>query len=288
MVAQPLIAVVGPTASGKTGLAIKLAKRFNGAIICADSRTVYRGFDVGSAKPTIAEMDGVPHYMLDLVDLNGTFTLSDFQRLANKFIKEIRSNGQVPFLTGGSGLYVDSILFDYKLGSESDKDLRQKLNKMSDHDLLAMIKEQRIEMPDNYYNRRHLIRAIEQNGINRTRRESIIDSAYVVGIATDKDVIEQRIRDRAVQMLDNGLIEETAQLVRKYGNVEPLRNNLPGEVQKFLRSEINRDELVERMVIVDRQLVKKQMTWFRRNEQIKWLTLDEAEKYIIDLLTDHK
>jgi tRNA dimethylallyltransferase len=214
--------------------------------------------------------------------------LCDFQRLANKYIKEIRDVGQVPFLVGGSGLYIDSILFDYQLGPEQNNELRQELDKMSTQDLLTMLKKQHIETPSNSHNKRHLIRAIEQNGVNRTRRDSITDNVYVVGISTDKDVIEQRIRDRAVQMLDGGLIEETKQLVEKYGEVEPLCNNLPGEVQKFLRGEINRDELIERMVIVDRQLVKKQMTWFRRNQQIKWLSLAEAEKYITSLLTDSK
>lgn len=283
----PLIAIVGPTSSGKTDLAIKLAKRFNGAIICADSRTVYRDFDIGSAKPTVAEMDCVPHYMLNVVKLNEQFSLYDFQRLANKYIKEIRRKGQIPFLVGGSGLYVDSILFDYQLGPEPDSKLRQMLNKMSVHDLLELLKEQHIEIPSNFNNKRHLIRAIEQNGVNRTQHQSIIDNAYVVGISTDKDVIEKRIRDRAIQMLGNGLVEETRQLIEEYGDVEPLRNNSMGEAQKFLRGEVNRDDLIERMVIVDRQLAKKQMTWFRRNKQIKWLPLDEAEKYVVDLLTSH-
>ncbi len=281
---KPLIAIVGPTASGKTGLAIRLAKKINGAIICADSRTVYRGMNIGTAKPTNDEMGGVAHYMLDLVEPNDAFTLYDFQRLVNKYIHEIRGKGQVPFLVGGSGMYIDSILFDYQLGDEPDKLLRQKLDKMNNTDLLSLIKEQHTEVPINYDNRRHLIRAIEQGGVNKNRRKSIINNAYVVGISTDKNVIEQRIRDRVNIMLDAGFVDEVRNLVEKYGDQEPFRNNLYGEVQKYLRNELTYDELIERMVIVDRQLAKKQMTWFRRNEQIEWLNIDAAEKRISQIL----
>lgn len=283
---KPLIAIAGPTASGKTGLAIRLAKKFNGAIICADSRTVYRGMDIGTAKPTKAEMDGVPHYMLDMVEPNSTFTLYDFQRFANTYIQEIREKGQVPFLVGGSGLYIDSILFDYQLGDEPNNELRQKLEVLSTDNLLALIKKQHIEMPVNFNNRRHLIRAIEQNGINKTRRNEIIENAYVVGIATDKSMIEERIRKRAAVMLDAGLVDEVQNLVVKYGpNTEPLRKNLYGEIQKYLNNELTRDELIERMVIVDRQLAKKQTTWFRRNKQIEWHDLAGAEKRINGILS---
>lgn len=282
----PLIAIVGPTASGKTKLAVQLAKKHNGAIICADSRTVYRGMNVGTAEPTIDEMDGVQHYMLDLVDPNDTFTLYDFQRLANKYIQGIRAKGQVPFLVGGSGLYIDSVLFDYKLGDAPDKKLRQNLNDLSIHDLLMLMKNQHIEMPSNFNNKRHLIRAIEQNGVNTLRNETLIENAYVVGIAANRNVIEQRIRDRALKMLDDGLIDETRNLVAKYGaDCEPLRKNLYGEVQAYLRNELTMDELIERMVIVDRRLAKKQMTWFRRNPQIEWLDLENAALHIDEILS---
>ena len=283
---KPLIAIVGPTASGKTGLAIQLAKKFNGAVICADSRTVYRGMNIGTAKPTVAEMDGVPHYMFDMVNPNDTFTLYDFQRLANTYIQEIRDNGQVPFVVGGSGLYIDSILFDYKLGDAPNNKLRQKLEKLSIGDLLALIKKQHIEMPINFNNKRHLVRAIEQNGVNKMRRDEIIENAYVVGIATDKAVIEQRIRERAAFMLHAGLVDEVRNLVAKYGaDCEPLRKNLYGEVQQYLHNELTRDGLIERMVIVDRQLAKKQMTWFRRNEQIEWFDLAGADKRVSGMLS---
>jgi tRNA dimethylallyltransferase len=241
--------------------------------------------NIGTAKPTIAEMSGVPHYMLDLVEPNEAFSLYNFQHFANKYIKEIRENGQIPFLVGGSGLYVDSILFAYQLGSAPDNKLRQKLNKMTIHNLLMLLKKQQIEIPSNFYNRRHLVRALEQNGINRARQSKIIDNTYVVGVTTEKAVLEQKIRERAKQMLDNGFVEEARNLIEKYGeNAEPLRRSLYREVQKYLRQEISKDELLEKMVIADRQLVKKQLTWFRRNKQIEWLELDQAEKRISELL----
>jgi tRNA dimethylallyltransferase len=285
----PLIVIVGPTASGKTGLAVRLAQKYDGAIICADSRTVYKGMDIGAAKPTMAERGGVPHYMIDVVEPNKKFTLYDFQHLTRKFIKEIRAKGQIPFLVGGSGLYIDSILFDYELGDAPNVKSREKLEKMNTADLLSLLRKQHVEIPSNFHNKRHLIHAIEQNGVNRARRDKIIDNAYVVGISTEKDVLEQRIRERAKQMLHNGFIDEVRQLVIKYNDQEPFRRNSYGEVRKYLRGEIlTKNELLERMVIVDRQLVKKQLTWFRRNPEINWLPLGEAEIFLGDKLKQNK
>ena len=281
---KPLIVIVGPTASGKTGLSIKLAKQFNGAVVSADSRAVYRHMDIGTAKPTVTEMDGVPHYMLDLVDPDQRFTLSDFQHLANKYIKEIRGSSKIPFLVGGSGLYIDSIIFDYKLGSAVDDKTRTTLEEMTMNDLEKYIEDNKIEMPENSKNKRYLIRAIEQNGVNRNRSRNAIPNAIIIGIDVDKSTIEQRIRSRIDNMLSCGFIDEVRNLVEKYGDQEAFRNNLYGVVQQLLRGEIDHDKMVERMVIVDRQLVKKQMTWFKRNPNIKWLKLDDAEKYLTDQL----
>jgi tRNA dimethylallyltransferase len=286
MATRPLIVIVCQTASGKTELAIKLAKRFDGEIICADSRTIYKDMDIGTAKPTIAEMGGVRHYMLDLVTPNQSFTLSDFQQLADKFIKVTRRHEKTPFLVGGSGLYIDSILFDYRLGEAPKPNLRKKLEQLDEIRLLKLLKKQHIEIPSNFHNKRHLIRAIEQNGINRSRRTEIIGNTVVVGIATNKKNIEKSIRRRAEHMLDLGLIQEVKNLIQKYGNdVEPLRKNLYGEVQKYLLDKsLTRQSLIERMIIVDRQLVKKQLTWFRRNQFIQWLPIDCIEEYLVEKL----
>jgi tRNA dimethylallyltransferase len=281
----PLIVVVGPTASGKTNLAIQLAMKFNGEIVCADSRTVYRGMDIGTAKPTSGERASVPHHLLDLVNPNERFTLWNFQHLAKEKIEEIRSRGKIPFMVGGSGLYIDSVIFNYELGSEADMDLRDKLDKMTVNDLLSMLKLHHIEIPNNSKNKRYLIRAIEQNGIN-SKRQNRPENVYVVGISTDKAILEERIRDRSEIMLNDGFVDEVKKLVHDYGaNCEPFNNNSYGVIKKFISGEIKtREELLDRMVIIDRQLAKKQMTWFKRNDCIQWMSSMDAYKYVSKLL----
>ncbi len=283
----PLTVIVGPTASGKTGLAICLAKEFGGEIVCADSRTVYQGMTIGTAKPTVREMDGVPHHLIDIVRPDEKFTLWNFQQLAKQKISEIRKRGHVPFLVGGSGLYIDSVLFDYDMPSQTvNQSRRTELQKMTIDDLITMIKKQHLPLPENHQNKRYLIRAIEQGGVNQTRRTEPINNTIIVGITTNKEVLVTRIRQRIEQMLDDGLIDEVKHLIGQYGDQEPFRNNSYGEIQKFLRGEIaSREELIDRIVIADRQLAKKQLTWFRRNKYITWLTPDEAHDYITHTLS---
>ncbi len=282
----PLIVILGPTASGKTALSIDLAKKYNGEIICADSRTIYRGMNIGTAKPTAAEMCGVKHHMLDVVDPDQKFTLWNFQQSTKKIIEDIRAIGKIPFLVGGSGLYIDSIVFDYEITPQSiDYDARQELEKMTTDNLLMMIKKQHLELPANYKNKRHLIRVLEQGKVNQERLERPIDNIIIVGITTNKEILETRIRLRAESMIERGLIDETQNLISTYGDQPVFHSNSCGEIQKFLRGEITgREQLIERIVTVDRQLAKKQLTWFRRNKDIAWLDIDSAEEYISNIL----
>ena len=284
----PLIVILGPTASGKTAVSIELAKRISGEIICADSRTVYRGMDIGTAKPTKDEMDGVPHHMIDLVNPDQRFTLWNFQQIANKKIKEIRNRNSIPIMVGGSGLYIDSILFDYKLGQgyELDADLG-KYDKKSINDLQTMLKKLHIELPSNALNRRHLDGALERGSVNKSRLDTPIENAIIVGITTEKNIIQQRIIERSINMLDSGLIEEVEKLVNIYGkNCEPIRKNLYGVIEEYLdNKKNNREELIQKMLIVDRRLVKKQLTWWRRNRFISWMNVDEVVPYIIDKIS---
>ena len=137
----PLIAIVGSTASGKTELAIGLAEAYNGEIICADSRTIYRGMDIGTAKPTADERSRVRHHLLDIIDPNQRLSVAEFKQLAESTISDIHNRGKVPFLVGGSGLYIDSILYDYTFASEADPKLRTKLDGMSSEELIELLHE---------------------------------------------------------------------------------------------------------------------------------------------------
>lgn len=265
---SPLIVILGPTASGKTGYAIRLAQLIGGEIICADSRTVYKGMDVGTAKPTKHEREMVPHWAIDLVEPNQRFTLYDFQRYAQTKIGEIRERGHAPMLVGGSGLYIDSVIYDYQLSHEPGFDMtkRRQLEGLSLIELKNYAISQQIELPSDTQNRRRLIRAIEQGGVNK-KCSQLIPNTIVIGIATDKETLRQRSTQRSQTMLDDGLIDETAELLSKYGTTEPLRRNAYGIVQQYLAGGIGVGELVPLMVRRDMQLVKKQLTWWRNQRR---------------------
>ena len=280
----PLIVILGPTASGKTGYAIRLAQLIGGEIICADSRTVYQGMDVGTAKPTKHEREMVPHWAIDLVEPNQRFALYDFQQYAQTKIGEIRGRGHVPMLVGGSGLYIDSVIYDYQLSHEPRFNMarRQQLESMSLIELKNYAISQQIELPNDIQNRRRLIRAIEQGGVNK-KCSQLIPNTIVIGIATDKETLRQRSIQRSQAMLDDGLINETADLLNKYGTTEPLRRNAYGVVQQYLTGKIGAGELVSLMVQRDMQLVKKQLTWWRnqrRTGDIMWHDLASLNKQL--------
>ena len=279
----PLIVILGPTASGKTGYAIELARRINGEIVCADSRTVYRGMDVGTAKPTKREQEMVPHWGLDLAEPNERFTLYDFQQYAYTKIAEIRGRQHVPMLVGGTGLYIDSVIYHYGLTKEASFDTtrRSRLEQMTVTELTDYAVSHQLELPNDALNKRRLIRVIEQGAVNK-KCTQLDDNTVVIGIKSDRETLHMRSRQRSEQMLADGLIEETKRLIQQYGLVEPLRRNAYGVVHQYLNGDITgRDELIDRMVIADGHLVKKQLTWWRsprRAGDIMWCSLDDLNK----------
>ena len=279
----PLIVILGPTASGKTGYAIELARRINGEIVCADSRTVYKGMDVGTAKPTKREQEMVPHWGLDLAEPNERFTLYDFQQYAYTKIAEIRGRQHVPMLVGGTGLYIDSVIYHYGLTKEASFDTtrRSRLEQMTVTELTDYAVSHQLELPNDTLNKRRLIRVIEQGAVNK-KCTQLDDNTVVIGIKSDRETLRMRSRQRSEQMLADGLIEETKRLIQQYGLVEPLRRNAYGVVHQYLNGDItSRDELIDRMVIADGHLVKKQLTWWRsprRAGDIMWCSLDDLNK----------
>lgn len=287
-VEPPLILIVGPTASGKTGLAVKLAKRYDGEIICADSRTVYKGMNIGTAKPTVAEQQGVPHWGLDLISPEERFTAADFQHYARQKIDEIRARGHVPFVVGGTGLYADGLLFSYQFGSKPDDYRRQELERMSIDELQEHSHKNNIELPVNSMNKRHLVRAIEQKSINNKRNTQPLPNTIVVGIATKNELLKQRIEQRVEQMFDNGVVEEAIKLGKKYsanaGATEALTADYYPIIQRLLAGECSDIEARQLLATCDKQLAKRQMTWFRKNPFIYWSTLEDASSYIASIL----
>lgn len=281
----PLIVVVGPTASGKSATAISIAKAFNGEIICADSRTVYKYMDIGTAKPSNEDRLAVPHWGLDLVEPGERFTAADFKKYAVEKITEIRRRGRLPILVGGTGLYVDGVIFDFEFG-QADPELRNILEAMSDDDLIKYCANNNIIMPENTQNRRYVIRAIEQKSINTKRLMAPIANTIVVGIATERDELRQRIANRAEQLFETGMVQEAKMLGEKYGwNSEAMTGNIYKLVKQFLDGELDEAELKQRFFYADWQLAKRQLTWLKRNPYIVWKSLDEAFPYVASELS---
>lgn len=277
----PLVVIVGPTASGKTGLAIELAQRFGGEIISADSRAIYTGMDIGTAKPNMQERAGIPHWGIDLVEPGESFSAADFKAYALQKIDEIRARGHVPFLVGGTGLYVDALLYDYQFGPPADLHRRRELEVMTIEALQSYCHKNNIPLPENSRNKRYLIRAIEQRGVNTKRHTEPLPGSIIVGIATEADILRARIEARAEQLFDDGVVEEATILGKKYGwESEAMTGNIYPLVRQYLAGEVTADEMRRRFVTLDWRLAKRQLTWLRRNSDITWLPLDEARQFL--------
>ena len=281
----PLIVIIGPTASGKTSLAIQLAKKYRGEIICADSRTVYRGMNIGTAKPSLGEQQVVSHWGLDLVDPGDSFSASQFKDYACQKIKEIRSRGNIPFLVGGTGLYIDSVIFDFQFGAKSNEDKRCDLQEMTVSELQQYCANHNILLPENSKNKRYLVRAIERADEKPSRLEVPLNNTIVVGITTDKQLLKQRITDRAKKMFKDGVVEETIELANNSGWCnEAMTGNVYPIIKKLIEKEIDEDQTIREFIVSDVNLVKRQLTWFRRNPFIEWGDIHSCEQYLSRVL----
>lgn len=285
----PLVVIVGPTASGKTSLAIELAEEFDGEIVCADSRTIYAGMDIGTAKPTLEERQRVVHWGLDLVEPGEYFSAADFKEYANGKIEDIRKRGKVPFLVGGTGLYVDAVIFDFQFGPVADPNERAQLESQTLEQLHEYCYAHNIPLPENEKNKRYVIRAIEQKSLNHKRDDTIMRNAIVVGIATDRNILRTRIEKRTEQFFDNGVVEEATILGEKYGwKNEAMTGNIYPLVYMYLKGEMSLEEIKDKFTTLDWRLAKRQLTWLRRNRYIKWLSLTDAKSYLADTLAKTK
>jgi tRNA dimethylallyltransferase len=213
-----------------------------------------------------------------------------FKEYTEKKIDEIRSRGRVPFLVGGTGLYVDAIIFDYKFNQGPSESLRSLLSELSLAELHVYCHKNNIELPENSLNKRYVIRAIEQKGINQQRRSEPISTSIIVGISTDRTTLRTRISDRTEQLFANGVVEESIELGKKYGwNSEAMTGNVYPLLHRYSKGELSLHEVKDKFTTLDWRLAKRQLTWLRRNQYIKWRSLTEAEKYLCSLLeSEHK
>lgn len=280
-----LIAIVGPTASGKTSLSLDIAERYNGEIICADSRTVYIGMDIGTAKPTYEEQARVRHWGLDLVEPGQSFSAADFKRYATDAIVDIKSRGKMPLLVGGTGLYIDAVLYDFTFGPPADPAERERLEAMTIEQLHTYCADNNIRLPENRQNKRHVITAIERQGAEPLRRQELQPGNYIVGIATNIQILRTRIVERTEHLFSNGVVKEARMLGKKYGwDSEAMTGNIYPLLKKHQEGLLTPEETKQKFVTADYRLAKRQMTWLRRNPDIMWCELTEARTYIQTLL----
>jgi tRNA dimethylallyltransferase len=292
MKSKRAIVILGPTSSGKSDLAVRLAKKFNGEIISADSRQVYKGLDIGSGKITKKEMQKVPHHLLDVAHPSTIFTASKFQILGKKALADIWSRGKLPIICGGTGFYIQSLVDNIELPDVSpDPELRKKLAAKSSLRLFEDLKKidpERAEAigPANYV---RLIRAIEiarslgkvpplpgRNGVSETGFRPVADFLQI-GIKTEEKELKEKIEKRLLARIKKGMIREVENLHRK--GVTWKRLEMLGLEYKycslFLQGKISREEMVRRLEIETSQYAKKQMRWFKRDSRIRWFALSK-------------
>lgn len=278
----PLIVIVGPTASGKTELAIRIAKEFGGEIISADSRAVYKGLSIGTAKPSKDEQQGVPHWGIDVARPDERFTAADFKEYAVQKIAEIRARGHIPLLVGGTGLYIDAVVYDFQFPQiDNVVEVRSRLMMRTNEELIEYCNKNNIKLPYNFHNKRHLVSQILRKGEVQKCGYAPRDNTVIVGIATEKSTLDERIKLRAKQIFASGVIDEAVAVAAKYGwDNEAMSGNIYPLIKQYLEGRLTELELQERFAIKDRQLAKRQVTWFKRNEHITWLSLEDAHTYI--------
>lgn len=281
----PLVVIVGETASGKSALAMKLAKKFNGEIICADSWTVYRGFDIGTAKPGASERARVLHHLLDVADPALGFSAPQFQKLALAAIEDIASRGKLAIMVGGTGLYIDSVIYDYTFLPASDASERAKLNSLALAELVQIASERGLSLENiDQRNKRRVIRLVENDG-QLPNKSPMRTNSLVLGLSVPRDELEARIIDRVDAMLANGLEQEVESQAGHYGwRAEPMKGVGYREWQNYFEGVQSLEQTRSRIISASLQLAKKQRTWFKRNYSIHWLIerskLAEADELV--------
>lgn len=268
-----LLAIVGPTASGKSDLAMQVASLIEAEIICADSRTIYKGMDIGTVKPSKQDQVIVKHWGLDLIDPGEVYSAARYQQYVAEAIAKLKSQNKLPILVGGTGLYVDSVLYDFSFISPDDGSSRQRLEELGIDELHQIINKNGYPLPINSSNKRHLIRTIERKGKVGSSK-ILAKNTLVIGILPSDEALKQNIKKRADAMFENGVVGETQSLINKFGRQAV--TNTGGIIYKIciqvLDGEINEAQALELFQTADWQYARRQRTWFKRNKDICWFT----------------
>lgn len=289
-----VVVIVGPTASGKTSLSIELAKKINGEIISSDSMQIYKDMDIGTAKVTKEEMQGIKHYLVDFVSPDQRYTVSDFKRDSEDAIKEILKNGKVPIVVGGTGLYVNSLIYGIEYQDmKFDEEYRNKLMKIAETEegLKSLYEEADKIDPEatkkiSSNDKKRIVRILEiyrATGKTKTEQEILsrqkgVDYDFkVFGIDMERSKLYERINLRVDIMLEQGLENEVKNLVSKYSEFPTAMQGLGyKEVVEFFKGKISHEEMIEKIKQESRRYAKRQLTWFRKNKEIIWLNSEDG------------
>ncbi len=272
-----IIVVVGPTGVGKTKLSIELAKKYNAEIINGDSMQVYRGLDIGTAKVTEQEKEGIPHYLFDICDVKDVYTVYDYQKDCRMMIDELTKRGKNIVIVGGTGLYIKAALYDYRFKEE--KDLNN-YDYLSNQDILNKIKKYDSECLIHVNNRKRLIRAL-----NKYENDLMVDNYgqnalydfYMIGLTTDRNNLYNKINDRVDVMIKNGLLEEVNYFYKNYGYTKAIGTGIGyKELYKYFDNECSLEEAIDLIKKNSRHYAKRQYTFFKNqfNDKIKWIETD--------------
>jgi len=295
MTKSKLIAIVGPTGSGKTELGVFLAKRFGGEVVIADSRQIYKYLDIGTAKVTPEEMQEVPHHLLDIARPNDVVSVAEYKKYAQEAIADIQSREKLPLLVGGTGYYIDAVLYDMDFPAvPPNPKLREKLEKKTEEELFAELKEKDPDRAGSVdpKNKRRLIRALEivesLEKVPQVQRESPYN-ALLLGIAVeDWDALKNHLRSRLERRIKQGMVDEVRDLHEKYDVSWERLDSLGLEyrwIARFLKGEIDKETMEDELWRAICRYAKRQMTWFKRNKDIHWIrNKKEAEKLVTQFL----
>lgn len=303
---QNLLVIIGPTAIGKTAISIDVAKKLNGEIISADSMQIYKFMDIGTAKVKPEEMDGINHYLIDVVYPDEEFTVADFKYYAEKYIKQISESGKVPIVAGGTGLYLNSLVYELKFtkvkkNEEFRKQCEEIANLYGNQFLYNKLSEVDAETANRLSpnDRKRIIRALEiynetgkpMSYHNKNFRKEVDKyNLTMIGLNTERSKLYSRINERVDKMIEEGLIEEVKKLLSMGYNKNLTSMQAIGykEIISYLEGEIELEEAIEILKRNTRRFAKRQLTWFKRDDRIKWIdvsnfdSIDEIGNYIVD------
>lgn len=299
-----VIVICGPTASGKTALSIELAKIINGEIVSADSMQIYKYMDIGSAKPTEEEMQGIKHYMLDFVEPSARYSVANYKKEAEVCIQKILEKGKTPVVVGGTGLYVNSLIYGIEYNEiKLDKEYRKKLEIMAEEEGLEGLYNKAYEIDAiatekiSCNDKKRILRILEiYHETGKTKTEQEIESRSkevkynykVFAINMDREKLYDRINKRVDIMIEQGLVEEVRNLISKY---EELPTAIQGlgykETKDYIEGIISKEDMIDKIKMETRRYAKRQLTWFRKNKQTIWINgLDSIEKNIQIILEE--